>query len=88
MRNSVESLLGESYSLNKLHYKKAARVMHCKVLFIEYCVLIQNSHYEGHQATLDHNWICTTDQCAQTLGILSTTISKEANFSVVGVCSQ
>ena len=34
MRNSVESLLGESYSLNKLHYKKAARAMHCKVLFI------------------------------------------------------
>ena len=34
MRNSVESLLGESYSLNKLHYKKAARVMHYKVLFI------------------------------------------------------
>ena len=34
MRNSVESLLGESYSLNKLHYKKAARVMHCKLLFI------------------------------------------------------
>ena len=34
MRNSVESLLRESYSLNKLHYKKAARVMHCKVLFI------------------------------------------------------
>ena len=34
MRNSVESLLSESFSLNKLHYKKAARVMHCKVLFI------------------------------------------------------
>ena len=35
MRNSVESLLRESYSLNRLwHYKKAARVMHCKVLFI------------------------------------------------------
>ena len=34
MRNGVESLLGESYSLNKLHYKKTARVMHCKVLFI------------------------------------------------------
>ena len=35
MRNSEESLLGESYSPNKLHYKKAARVMHCKVLFID-----------------------------------------------------
>ena len=34
MRNSAESILRESYSLNKLHYKKAARVMHCKVLFI------------------------------------------------------
>ena len=38
MRNSVESLLGESYSLNKLHYKKAARVMHCKVVFIMYAI--------------------------------------------------
>ena len=35
MRNSVESLLRESYSLNRLlHYKKAVRVMHCKVLSI------------------------------------------------------
>ena len=35
MRNSVESLLRESYSLNRLlHYKKATRVMHCKVVFI------------------------------------------------------
>ena len=33
MRNSVESLLRESYSLNRL---KAARVMHCKVFFILY----------------------------------------------------
>ena len=35
MRSSVESLLKESYSLNRLeNYKKAARVMHCKVVFI------------------------------------------------------
>ena len=33
MRYSAESLLKESYLLNRL-YKKAARVMHSKVLFI------------------------------------------------------
>ena len=44
MRNSVESLLRESYSLNKLYYKKAVRVMHCKVLFIEFVVYDLHFH--------------------------------------------
>ena len=40
VRNSLESLLRELYSLNRqCYYKMAVRVMHCKVLFIMRCTV-------------------------------------------------